>query len=156
MVRRVELAVNEAPSSVNAGGGGSRRHWAIANREKKRWEGMWLVQMLASRIPRGMVQCTANAEIVFRRKARRDSTNWLSPLIKPLADVLAPPASLYPKQLQVPGQPRVAVVNHAPRWLPDDTDEYFRFVGLVLRVAPDELPPLVKARTTVYLEATYV
>lgn len=148
---RFELVINDAPKSLNAGGAGSRAHWAVANAEKKRWQGLILAQLLLCKVPKSMVRCRTDAEIVWRRNARRDSTNYLAPVVKPLADVLAPPRHLYHK---IAGQ-RIAVPNHAPRWLEDDTDEFFQFNGLRFRVAPDELPPLVKAQLRIHLEADY-
>ena len=126
MNREFTLVHPEAPASSNAGGGGSRRHWGAAHAEKQRWQGIYLVLLLKERVPQGMEHCTVTATIRWKTKRRRDSTNYIAPIVKPLADVLAPPSHLYVKRA---GE-RVAVPNVAPRWLPDDTDEYFKFAGL--------------------------
>lgn len=154
MIREFVLTHPEAPASVNAGGGGSRRHWAVGHREKKRWEGILLALLLKHKVPQGMTHCHATATIRWKsRSRRRDSTNYIAPVVKPLADVLAPSQFRYVKI----GEQRIAQQNHAPRWLPDDTDEFFRFGGLAFEF-PDVWPhrdPRVKAELVVRLEATY-
>lgn len=130
---RFEFHINEAPKSLNAGGNGSRRHWAVGYREKARWEGLYLVELLAARVPKAMVWCKADAVIKWRRRARRDEENYRGPISKPLADAL------------VKGG-----------YLPDDTSEFFRMGELRFVIDPlNDCSPLVKAQLVVTLEAHY-
>lgn len=124
----------EAPKSMNAGGAGSRQHWAVGYREKQRWEGIYTMLLLGRRVPTGMASCTANAVIRWKNRNRRDSTNYIAPIVKPLADAL------------VKGG-----------WLPDDTDEFFSFAGVAFEY-PEVWPfrdPRTKAELVVRLEASY-
>jgi hypothetical protein len=111
--RTYALTVTEVPKSVNAGGGGSRSHHMAAHTEKKRWEGLYLQQLMIKRVPRGMIKCYASIEVAWRRRNHRDIENYRHPIVKPLADTLAP-----------------AKNSHGPRWLPDDTEEFFVVEGL--------------------------
>lgn len=140
MERTFVLTHPEAPGSLNAGGAGSRRHWAVGYNEKKKWEGVYLMLLLAAKVPKGMTFCEATATIRWKHKNRRDSTNYLAPVVKPLADVLAPPKS-----------------SDRPRWLPDDTDEFFKFNGVTFEY-PEIWPfadPRVKSELVIQLVATY-
>lgn len=147
------LVYHEVPKSVNAGGGGSRRHWAVGAREKKRWEEIFRGLLLEQNVPKGMDHCHADLKVFWRRRARRDSTNYIAPILKPLADVLAPPSYLYHGR----GNARVVVSNPAPRWLADDTDEFFEFGRLIFEYPPSwpVTDPRVKAILQIRLEARY-
>lgn len=128
------LSYPEAPKSLNAGGAGSRRHWSVAHQEKRRWEGLYVMLLLAEGVPTGMGHCSLEATIRWKTRARRDSTNYIAPIVKPLADAL------------VKGG-----------WLPDDTDEFFRFSGLTFEY-PDVWrysDPRVKSELVVCLRASY-
>lgn len=140
MTREFVLTHPDAPASINAGGAGSRRHWGAAHREKRKWEGIYLMLLLAAKAPKGMSFCEAEATVRWKHRNRRDSTNYIAPILKPLADVLAPPRG-----------------SNQPRWLPDDTDEYFKFSGLTFEY-PEVWPyadPRVKSELVVRLSATY-
>ena len=124
---------DEVPKSLNAGGAGSRRHWSVANREKKRWEGIWLMLMLAKKIPRGMERCEIGVWLAFALPRRRDVENFRPAFNKPFADML------------VKGG-----------YIPDDTAEFFNLASI--EICPEKLQhahPLVKGRTTIKIEADY-
>lgn len=144
------LIYHEAPKSLNAGGAGSRRHWSVAAREKQRWESVYRGLLLERNVPKGMDHCTADILIQWKQRRRRDATNYIAPVIKPLADVLAPP-----DRIQGPLR-GVRIDNPAPRWLPDDTDEFFEFGRIRFEYPEWEHPdPRVKAILRVRLEARY-
>lgn len=138
--KRFELRINEAPKSLNEGGNGSRRHWAVGYREKARWEGLYLAELMVNRVPRGMVRCTATALIRWRpvpqwgdNQDRRDIPNYSGPISKPLADSLVKAG-----------------------YISDDTPDFFKMGELTFAI--DSLPgcsPLVKAQLTIKLEAEY-
>lgn len=95
------LSYADTPKSLNAGGVGSRQHWAVAHREKKRWEDIWIALLLEAGVPKGMGNVCINATLYFPTKRRRDAENYRPALSKPLADAL------------------VGI------WIPDDTAEFF-------------------------------
>lgn len=140
MTREFVLTHADTPASINAGGAGSRRHWGAAHREKRKWEGLYLMLLMAAKVPKGMEHCEAQATIRWKYRNRRDSTNYIAPIVKPLADVLAPPRG-----------------SNRPRWLPDDTDEFFSFRGPTFEY-PEIWPyadPRVKSELVLRLTATY-
>lgn len=138
MTREFILRYDEIPSSLNAGGAGSRRHWSVGYREKRRWEGVWALLLMEQGAPRGMSFVRVDALIEVEDKRRRDSENFRPAISKPLADAL------------VKGG-----------WLADDTDEFFIFAALRLRngvdigrgMATDRRT--VIGRTTLTLSAEY-
>jgi hypothetical protein len=105
--RTFVLTHREVPKSMNAGGGGSRVHWATARDEKRRWEGIYAMLLLAEKVPTHMARCEAEAIIRWKHRNRRDETNYIAAIVKPLADCLVKGA-----------------------WLPDDTGEFFKFRGV--------------------------
>ena len=139
MTRTFVLTVRDCPKSVNAGGGGSRSHWSKAYAEKKRFEGLFLQQLMLERVPTGMTHCNASITVRWKRRNHRDKTNYYHPIVKPLADVLAPPPN-----------------RHAMRWLPDDTQDYFQ-ATLNDFEYPDEWPEaaLYVVEMVVQLECEY-
>lgn len=138
MTRTYVLTLNDCPKSINAGGGGSRAHHMGAHREKKRWEGLFLQQLMLAKVPQGMTHCNAEITVRWKRRNHRDKTNYYSSIVKPLADALAPPHG-----------------SHAPRWLPDDTQEFFQ-VTLNDFEYPAEWPlGIHKVELIVRLEAQY-
>lgn len=134
--RTYHLEVRDAPVSVNASGGGARANPYIAHKEKKRWEGLWLQQLMVKRAAPFMSYCTANICVYFKRDNHRDTENYRHPVVKPLADAL-----------QKGG------------YLKDDDDEWFKVINFKLYedkdLWPDWMPPLVTAVTVVELEAQY-
>lgn len=127
------LTYDEAPASLNKGGTGSRRHWSVGAREKKRWEGIYAYLLLDAKVPRGMTRARASAVLEFKAPARRDSENFRSALSKPFADAL------------VKGG-----------WLADDTDDFFELTKVVCsKVWLLPRNPQVKGRLTITLEADY-
>lgn len=82
--------------------------------EKKRWEEIFWACLLESHVPRNLLWVEARAELRFPTKHRRDSGNFGWILEKALGDSLSPHDRL------------------AERWLPDDTDEFFRWRGTII------------------------
>lgn len=103
--RAYAIRVLEAPKSMNAGGGGSRVHWAKAHREKKQWEELFLAEFMVARMPRNPAYVEVEIVVNWRRDTGADSTNYFSAVVKPLADA-------------------------CQQWgLPNDTDEFFAVRG---------------------------
>lgn len=96
------ISFGETPKSLNAGGAGSRRHWAVGYKEKKRWQDIWTTLLLEAKVPKGMTRVQVNATLYFPTKHRRDVENYRTSLTKPLADAFV-----------------------SGGWLPDDTAEFF-------------------------------
>lgn len=133
MKRTFELIHYATPKSLNAGGAGSRRHWGAAYREKRFWQNEAAVALLVMKVPKGMSFCTMSAMMRWKHRRRRDPENYSAPLVKPYADELVKAG-----------------------YLPDDTDEFFRFAGLTFEVwDTDTWVGLAKSVTTVTLECTY-
>ncbi len=100
---------DEVPKSLNAGGAGSRQHWAAAKREKEKWEGIYFTLCLAKKIPKGYDRIRVEAWLAFTVKRRRDADNYKNSISKPLAD---------------------ALVNGG--FIPDDTQEHFELTQVVI------------------------
>lgn len=96
------ITIREVPKSVNAGGGGARQHHFKAHQEKKRWEGLYLAELMVGRVAPSMCFCAVDIVVKWRRRNHRDVENYRHPVVKPLADAL------------VKG-----------RYLKDDTEEWF-------------------------------
>lgn len=138
--RTYEFAVREAPKSNNAGGGGTRANKYAAAREKGKWEGLFLKELMVLKAEPFMSYCVADISVHFKRRNHRDEENYRQAVVKPLADAL-----------QKGG------------YLKDDTAEWFKVRSFQL--VEGELPwpaielrglsPLVTAYTHVRLEATY-
>lgn len=127
------LAHDDAPASLNKGGTGSRRHWSVGAREKKRWEGLFFMMLLAEKVPKHAAKVRVRVLLEFTAPARRDSENYRSSFSKPFADAL------------VKG-----------RWLADDTEDFFTLESV--SCSKEWLKPKhpgVKGRTTITLEADY-
>lgn len=133
--RVYHLEVREA-KSVNDDRAAERANRYVAAKEKKRWEGLWLQQLMIVRADPFMSFAKANVAIYFPRRNHRDEENYRHPVVKPLADAL-----------QKGG------------YLRDDTAEWFAVGSFELlegkETWPDDMSPLVKALTVVNLEATY-
>lgn len=131
--RTFTLQHDEAPTSLNKGGTGSRRHWSAGAREKKKLEGLFFVMLLAAKVPKGASHIRVNVELEFTAPARRDSENFRPAFSKPFADAL------------VKGG-----------WLADDTDEFFTLERVrCSKVWLKPKHPGVKGRMTITLEADY-
>lgn len=132
------LVYDDAPKSLNAGGTGSRRHWSKGYREKKEWQGIWGMLLLAEKLPRGATHVRIHVRIDFDDSRRRDSENFRPAVSKPFADALV-----------------------AGGWLADDTDEFFTLVECKVNneVSLDRGMATnrreVVGRTTVIVEADY-
>lgn len=130
------ITIYDCPKSVNAGGGGVRsQHWGVAHKEKARWQGQYLKELLAERVRKRMDFCTIDITIRWKRPNHRDLENYRHPVVKPLLD---------------------AMVKGG--YLEDDTDEWvdvhdFRFEH------PPEWPhcdPRRKVELVIKLEAMYL
>jgi hypothetical protein len=136
MVVAYDITVRETPKSNNAGGGGTRTNKYAAHREKKHWEGIYLVQLMAAGVSRGMTHCSATVELHFARRNHRDKTNYYQPVFKPLADALV-----------------------IAQYLPDDTEEFFEAAGFTLTEGEKpwrfEGPLTIASYMKIRLEATY-
>lgn len=97
--RSVVFTVLEAPKSNNSGGGGARQHHFVAAKEKKRLQGLYALELMISRFPKGMSFCYAEITVEWKRDNHRDKENFRQSVTKPLADALT-----------------------AGGWLPDDTE----------------------------------
>lgn len=127
------LLVRDAPKSNNAKGGGTGAHFQVAGKEKKRWEGLYLAELMVARVPRGMTHCKVDVTLHFRRRNHRDEENYRQGVMKPLADAL-----------QKGG------------YLPDDTRQEFEVGSFELREKSEPWPyPLLTGYTEVRLEAVY-
>ncbi len=85
------LTVPNSPKSVNQGGGGARANHFAAAREKKTWEGRFLMELLAARVRKHMDHCTVEVTVRFKHKGGgkgRDVENYRHPVVKPLLDAL--------------------------------------------------------------------
>lgn len=85
------LTVPNSPKSVNAGGGGARSNPFVAAREKKMWEGRFLMELLAARVRKHMEFCSVDVTVRFKHKGGgkgRDEENFRHPVLKPLLDAL--------------------------------------------------------------------
>lgn len=134
MQKTYQLTVREAPKSVNAGGGGSRSNPYAAAKEKKRWEAVFAVELLAARVDKGMSHCAVSVNVNWKRRNHRDLENWRHPVVKPLADTL---------------------VRFG--YLPDDTEEFFVVKAFAFSY-PEAWPyrhPGITAAMDISLEATY-
>jgi hypothetical protein len=97
-----ELKLFDVPPSFNkVGHTGSRWAWT---RAKKQWQGDIEIALMASQIPRGLMQVRASARLYFDTNRRRDEGNYRVLLEKCLGD---------------------ALVNG--KWLPDDTADFYSF-----------------------------
>jgi len=103
----VEFEWDDLPRSVNAGGGGSRKHWGEAHKEKagkRGWDGIFAMLAIRAKLPRRLDRVVVSVELQFSDPGtRRDPENFRHPVVKPLADALVKAG-----------------------FIPDDTDNYFR------------------------------
>lgn len=129
------ITVREAPKSVNAKGGGVGQHWGATHREKQRLQGLYLMELLAAKVPKPMEFCTVSVTVRWKRRNHRDLENYRHPVTKPLLDAL------------VKGG-----------YLKDDTEEQVA-VGDFSFEYPQEWPyvdPRVTGETIIKLEAQYL
>jgi hypothetical protein len=108
------LTYGDTPPSLNAGGTGSRRHWAVGYREKKRWQEIYTGLLLEQRVPKGMSHCRVHVALSFKDGRRRDVENYRPAVSKPLADALV-----------------------AGGWLADDTAAEFTLAAIWINHEPE-------------------
>lgn len=131
------LTYDDTPKSLNDGGTGSRRHWSAGYKEKRQWQGIWGMLLIARKAPRGMTRAYVEVVLEFADNRRRDVENYRPSVSKPLADALV-----------------------SGGWLADDTDEFFELGNVKLRSGVDLGESLgvhgyTKGRTVVTIEAEY-
>lgn len=132
------VTVTGCPKSINDGGGGTRANVFAAHKEKKRWQGLFLMELMAGRVPKHMMRVKVDVTLRFKFKSGgkgRDEENFRQPVVKPFADALTEGG-----------------------YLVDDTAEYFRVIGFRIEEAPEEWPyrdPRTKSEMIFRLEATY-
>lgn len=133
------ITVRGTPKSVNDGGGGARVNHFAGHREKKRWEGLIMMELLAARVPKPMQFCTVSVTLHFKNRSGgkgRDVENFRHPVIKPLADALV-----------------------AGGYIKDDREEWFVVGDFKIEVGPEEWPfydPRLKSYMDIKLEAQYL
>jgi hypothetical protein len=129
------LTIPGAPKSVNAGGGGVRTNHFAAAREKKQWQLTYENALLAASVPRGMSYCAVDVVLRWKFRKRRDVENFRYGFVKPFSDAMV-----------------------SGKWLPDDTDEFFRLASFGFEYPENwEWPsdPRLKAEMFIRLDALY-
>lgn len=133
-LKEYRLVYDDAPKSVNAGGGGSRKNKYAAHREKRMWEGIFGMLLMSERVPKPLGFTRITIELEFKAARMRDSTNYYHPVVKPLLDAM-----------KLGG------------WIKDDTDDYVQIERLYLVEHGDrseDAPRFARsgARTTITLQ----
>lgn len=82
------LTIRETPKSINSSGGGTRAHHMKAHKEKKRWEDLYLLELMTAKVPREMTHVRVNVMIFWKRANHQEKENYRQPVIKPFADAL--------------------------------------------------------------------
>ncbi len=125
------LVYDEAPKSVNQGGGGARKNEFASHREKKRWEGIFGMLLMAGKVQKPLGFTRVTIELQFTTRRNRDAENFRHPVVKPLLDAMK-----------------------RGGWLEDDTEEYVQVERLY--IADERLTgvsPLVKERMTITIQS---
>lgn len=126
------LVYDDAPKSVNQGGGGSRKGKYASHREKMEWEKIFGDLFMATRVPKPLGFTRLTIELQFVEKRGRDAENYRHPVVKPLLDAMKKGG-----------------------WLKDDTEDFVQVERVYLHEEPlVGASPLVKARTTITVQAT--
>lgn len=86
MKDRYELRIPGVPKSLNAVG--SRGSRFAFHREKKTWEGMCMIALNESKVPRGLARVDATAVLHPPTSHKRDEGNFRTILEKALGDAL--------------------------------------------------------------------
>lgn len=122
---------DEAPGTINKGGGGTRGHWSKGHKEKMRWEGIYMALILQAKLPKHLDYVSVHITLEYvRPNTKRDPENFRQPVVKPLADALVKAG-----------------------YLPDDTREHFEVEDLVIsKTKLEGAPPLVKSRITLRID----
>lgn len=84
----IVLTIREVPKSINSSGGGTRAHPMKAHSEKKRWEGLYLLELMAAKVPKGMSHVRTNVTVFWKRRNHQEKENYRQSVIKPFADAL--------------------------------------------------------------------
>lgn len=133
------ITVRETPKSVNVKGGGVGQHWAETHKDKKKWEGLFMLEFMTRQVRKGMQLCTVNVTVRFKNRSGgkgRDKENFRHPVVKPLADALV-----------------------RGGYLSDDADELFKVGEFELEEGVEEWPhadPRIKSELVVQLVAQYL
>lgn len=125
-----KLVYDDAPASVNAGGGGARANHFAAHREKKKWEGIFWLLLLTEKVPKPLSHhVRITIELQFRQRRNRDAENLRHPIVKPLLD---------------------AMVRGG--WLLDDTEEHVEVERLYILDEPLRVGRPIQKRLTVTIQ----
>lgn len=130
MSRTYVLSVREAPRSNN-------RRYATrghAHAEKKRWQALFLSELMVAKAAKGMRFCSAEIAVRWKRRNHQDIENFRDNVIKPLADALV-----------------------AGGYLNDDTSDWFHVADMRAEYPPEwpYADPRLKCEVVVKLEASY-
>lgn len=137
--RTYEITIPQVPKSVNRGGGGVRAsHWAVAVKEKQKWQNWFQEEFMIGGVAKQMLFCGVDVTLRFKGRHHRDIENYRHPVTKPLADALV-----------------------AGGWLTDDTEEWFKVDGFHLEEGIElserwRSVPRIKSEMVIKLEACYV
>lgn len=82
-----ELSLPDVPPSLNVVGSRGKSHWAFTN-AKKKWEGMFFIALLESKVPKDLLSVDAEAVLTFPSKRVRDEGNFRMMLEKALGDIM--------------------------------------------------------------------
>lgn len=108
------MTIADVPKSINHGGGGARRHWSVAHKEKMKWQDRFAVEFTVAGVHKKMQFCTVTVTVRWKYKLRRDSSNYFAPIFKPLLDALV-----------------------SSGYIKDDTDEWVKIEPLKFEVASE-------------------
>lgn len=126
---KVVMVYDEAPPSANHGVA-SRGHRGKTAGIKSRWEGIFLMMLMAHGVPRRLKYAEASAYLKFKDKRTRDADNFHFAISKPLGD---------------------AMVKGG--WLEDDDPSRFRFLNVGISTERWKPPTkLIKSQMTVVLD----
>lgn len=136
MTRLFVITMKEIPKSINAKGGGTGAHHMQAHKEKKRWEGLYLMEFMVAKIPKNATHVEVGVTLRWRRRPGKppEKENYRQPVIKPLAD-----AMMY------------------GGYIPDDNDSIFEVSRFTIEF-PQDWPyadPRVKHELILCIEAEY-
>lgn len=120
------LSAPGTPPSYNAASMARGAHWSAGRKVKREWEETLGTALMVARVPRDVLRVEASAQLLFARRARRDSGNFRVLLEKALGDCLT-----------------------AGGWLPDDTPDRYEFNAVTFDVGK---PPTTLITLTYYRE----
>jgi len=130
--KTVMLSYDQAPPSSNKNYGiGGRGHPQAIARTKRRWEQIWMAELMRRQVPRGCSYVRATALVEYADRRRRDSDNLYFPISKPLGDSLT----------------KVGIIE-------DDDPRHYAFERPVISIGVEGLNRITKSRITIMLTYT--